>query len=485
MNSKDLKTKRRIVVLLTALILLFLALIVYLSYFMFFKAEDIKGHPANRRSAIVENTIKRGSIYDRNGELLTYSEGEPGNYQRHSNYPTLYSHLIGYTHQSLGNSGLEASFNDFLLNRNGNRSLKELSDSLNKKDEKLGNNLILTVDTKVQAKARELLQDRAEKGSVVLLNPKTGEIYAMVSLPDFNVMTISEDWESIQKNKDGALLNRALNGKYPPGSTFKIITSAALLEDGDIPLSYEDTGSQVINGREFNNAGNAAYGSIGIKEAFAQSSNAYYVSKGVDLGKNKLGAMADKFMFNQEIPFDHKVSRSIFDYKSSIDDTKLAASAIGQGDVLATPLNMAMVAGAIGNHGAMQKPILVRRVENPNKTTIWYNDPEVLSQAVPEEIAEEIKNLMIRVVNSGTGTNAQSNDFQLAGKTGTAENATGQSHAWFVGFAPAEDPYLAVAVILEQANESGNKAAAPIAKELMEYAYYQIEEDPIEEGEDQ
>ncbi len=463
------KERSRILILLSGLIVLSLSLIVYLSYFIIFEAEAVKKHPANRRASIVESEIQRGSIYDCNGEVLAYSEGEPGNYTRINNFPNLYSHIIGYSHPSLGKSGLESSYNDYLLNRNGNQTLKQMSNFL-RDDKKMGNNLVLTIDTRVQSKARDLLSNAAEKGSIVLMNPKTGEIYAMVSLPDYNVMTISEDWDSINQSKDGVLLNRSISGAYPPGSTFKIITAAALLENKDIKQSYLDEGVQVINGREFSNAGGKEYGSVNLKAAFSYSLNTYFVSKGVELGQQKLGSEADKFMFNQKIPFDLKVKNSIFDYSKRMDNTKLAASSIGQGDVLATPLNMAMVASAVANEGKMQKPILVSRVEDPKGATIWENKKEVLKESLTPEIAEELKDLMIAVVREGNGGNASLRNYQVAGKTGTAENASGKNHAWFVGFAPANDPELAVAVIIEESGSTGGKAAAPVARDLILYA---------------
>ncbi|MCD1147025.1 penicillin-binding protein 2 [Peptoniphilus sp. KCTC 25270] len=468
------KDRKRILYLLLGLIALSLSLVIYLTYFVIAEAEPMKNHAANRRSFIVESKIKRGSIYDRNGELLASSEGQEGNYQRIYNYPILYSHIIGYSHPSLGKSGLESSYNDYLLNRNGNRTLKQISDMIRERHQD-GNSLILTIDTKVQSKARELLESNTEKGSIVLMNPKTGEIYAMVSLPDFNAQKIQQDWDSIQENKDGILLNRSINGRYPPGSTFKMVTAAALLQDGNIDLSYEDLGTQVIDGREFRNATAGENGEVGLREALANSLNTYFVSKGVELGQDKLGAMADKFMFNQEIPFDLKITPSIFDHRKKLETTNLAASAIGQGDVLATPLNMAMVASAIGNKGTMEAPILVKEVEDSNGSTIIRKDPKVLSEVISPEIAEQLTEYMVSVVNNGIGSNAALSRMQVAGKTGTAENSSGKNHAWFIGFAPAEDPEFAVAVILEQADKSGGTAAAPVARDLLLYAARNIE----------
>lgn len=470
MNKSELK---RIVILMAGLIALFLGAIIYLSYFYIFEADTVRNHPSNRRGYIEEAQIKRGDIYDRNGELLATSKGEPGNYHREYSYPILYSHIIGYSHPSLGKSGLEASRNDDLLNRNSNRAIVLISNWLSNKKQD-GNSLILTVDTQVQSKARELLEENAERGSIVVMNPKTGEIYALVSLPDFNAMSVAEDWNSLQENKAGALLNRSINGRYPPGSTFKVITAASILE-GNMDLSYEDKGIQTIDGRDFKNAEGAVYGNVDLKDAMTHSVNTYFVSKGAALGKEKLGSTADQFYFNKKIPFDLPVSPSVFDYKKNIPKTTLAASAIGQGDVLVTPLHMAMVASAVANDGKMMEPILVREVEDPKGKSIRKHDAKVLQESIGEETAKTLNEYMISVVENGTGKRAAMRRTKVAGKTGSAENASGENHAWFIGYAPANDPQVAVSVIVEQAGRSGGSIAAPMARDIIAYALNNID----------
>lgn len=470
MNKSEL---RRIVILMVGLIALFLGAIVYLTYFYLFEAETVRNHPSNRRGYIEEAQIKRGDIYDRNGELLATSKGEPGHYHREYTYPTLYSHMIGYSHPSLGKSGLEASHNDDLLNRNSNRAIVQISNWLSNKKQG-GNSLILTVDTQVQSKARELLEENAERGSIVVMNPKTGEIYAMASLPDFNAMSVAEDWNSLQKNKAGALLNRSINGRYPPGSTFKIITAASLL-DSNLNLNYDDKGSQTIDGREFKNAEGSIYGNVDLKDAITHSINTYFVSKGAKLGKERLGSTADQFYFNKKISFDLPVSPSVFDYKKNIPKTTLAASAIGQGDVLVTPLHMAMVASTVANDGKMMEPILVKEVEDPKGKSIRKHEPKVLQDSISEETAKKLNEFMLSVVQNGTGKRAAMRRVKVAGKTGTAENASGENHAWFIGYAPANDPQVAVAVIVEQAGRSGGSVAAPMARDIIAYALNNID----------
>lgn len=470
MKKSELK---RIVILMAGLIALFLGSIIYLTYFYIVEAETVRNHPSNRRGYIEEAQIKRGDIYDRNGELLATSKGEPGHYHREYSYPILYSHIIGYSHPSLGKSGLEASYNDFLLNRNSNRAIVKISNWLSNKKQG-GNSLILTIDTQVQSKARELLEENAERGSIVVMNPKTGEVYAMASLPDFNATSVAEDWNSLQKNKAGALLNRSINGRYPPGSTFKVITAASIL-NGDLNQNYDDEGIQTIDGRDFKNAEGAVYGNVDLKDAMTHSINTYFVSKGAKLGKEKLGGTADQFYFNKKIPFDLPVSPSVFDYKKNIPKTTLAASAIGQGDVLVTPLHMAMVAGAVANDGKMMEPILVKEVEDQKGKSIRTHESKVLQQTTDETTAKKLNEYMISVVENGTGKRAAMRRTKVAGKTGSAENASGENHAWFIGYAPANDPQVAVAVIVEQAGRSGGTIAAPMARDIIAYALNNID----------
>lgn len=459
--------KRRILLLLIFLILLSMSLIIYLTWFVVFEADTVKNHSANRRSRIEESQILRGSIYDRNGEILAYSDGEPGHYRRYYNYPRIYSHIVGYSHPSLGKAGLEASYNDYLLNKTGNKTWKTVKEMLGN-DNKVGNNLVLTLDTNLQERTRELLAETGVKAAAVVLNPKTGEIYSMASLPDYDSSTIKEDWNDISNSTEGILVNRATSGLYPPGSTFKTVTSVAILEDENLDLSYVDEGTQKIGARVFKNANpDEMNGKVGIKEAFAQSLNTYFVTKGVEVGQERLGDVADRFMFNKKVDFDLPLKTSRFDHSKKLDEIQIASSSIGQGQVLATPLEMAMVAGAIANDGKMMQPYLVREVETKSGITVMEHTPEVLSEVTDPETAGKVNEMMQRVITHGNGSNAYITGITMAGKTGTAENASGKNHAWFIGFAPAEDPKFAVAVILEEADKPGGKVAAPIARDLI------------------
>lgn len=468
-----LKDKNKIIIVLVGLICMFLSLIVYLSYFTVFKAQKIIDNPANRRETIDENKILRGSILDSKGNILAYSDGKDGKYQRHYNYPITYSHIIGYSDKIMGKTGIEKSYDKYLLGRESSKALKSLKSFFNPDIQlNIGNNVVLTTNSDIQQKARDLLNETGAAGALVAIRPNTGEILAMVSLPDFNSQSIAQDNKALIEQNRGAQYNRALWTKYPPGSTFKVITAASIIEN-KLDQNYKDEGTQEIDGRVYTNAGGKdnAYGNVNLKTALVNSINTYFVKKSVDLGSEHLGKSADKFMFNQNFKFDLPFHESIFDY-NNISKTDLASSGIGQGNVQATPLEMCMVAAGIANNGNIMKPYLVSQVNTSDGENLLNAEPEVLSSAISEDTANELKEYMLSVVSNGTGSAAYRRGYKIAGKTGTAQKSTEgtENYAWFIGFAPAKNPKIAVAVVLEDVEDHGGKIAAPIAGTLMKYA---------------
>lgn len=258
---------------------------------------------------------------------------------------------------------------------------------------------------------------------------------------------------------------------YAPGSTFKVITSSSAIENGLDNMVVEDQGSIVIDGKKMNNFGGEVLGTLGIKSALAFSSNVYFAQMGVKLGENNLKNITSRFYFNKDIPFDLPLNQSKFPY-NTMRKTDMASAAIGQGKVLVTPLQMAMVASCIANDGIMMKPVLVREATSHDGNNILSNAPQILSKVMDPSVAKTVTNMMEEVVNSGTGTNAAIDSASVAGKTGTAENElstkeSGKEHAWFIGFAPAEQPEIAVAVICEYNGNTGGTVAAPIARDIM------------------
>lgn len=458
------KENKRIIIVLTSFCLVFVTLIGYLSYFQVFKANAIKTNSYNKRLWINEENTLRGSILDRNGKTLVYSDKESN--KRFYKYGNLYSHVIGYSYREYGKTGLELSFNNALLDIDENTAINEIKNLVIKNS--IGNDIKLTIDHSLQEKTRNLL--KGKKGSIISMNPKTGEIYSMVSLPDFDTSNLKENWKNIVEAPDSPLFNRATQGLYPPGSIFKIISSAAILENGQINRDYTCTGNTKIDGYVFSDYNEKAHGNIDLKQALAKSCNTYFAEKSILIGKDNLGSVAENFLINKPIDFSFPVKKSVFDYKNNLGETQIAASAIGQGEVLVTPLNMLLTTSAIANQGQIVKPILVDEIINKKGKRVKNIETEILSNPINSIIANEIKEMMIEVVKTGTGRKASIKNVKVAGKTGTAQNVSKKDHSWFVGFAPADDPKIAVVVMLEEEGSTGGVTAAPIAREIIIHA---------------
>ena len=464
MNSE----RKRIITILVALCLGFVLLIGYLSYFQMFRAQAVRDNSYNKRLWINEDNILRGSIADRDGQVLVYSETRDGEAHRIYRYDNLYSHVIGYSLKDYGKSGLERKYNSYLVNANENTAINELINLINPSG--VGNNLNLTIDHDLQKKTRELMSGK--KGSAIAINPKTGEILSMVSVPDFNIGNLSENWNTVSENPDSPLLNRGTQGLYTPGSVFKILTAVGVIQNGLPEAIYECSGSTVIDGYTIRDFDESGHGPLNLEQAFAVSCNTYFADQAVAMGHDKLREIAENLSFNQKITFDLETSTSTFP-KDSIGLTDLGASGIGQGRILVTPLNMLMIVSAVANDGYMPMPYIVESVVSPGGMRIDSHRSE--SRKVMENgEAQALKNMMREVVRSGTGTNAGISGVQVAGKTGTAENSSGKNHAWFVGFAPLDDPKVAVVVLLEEEGSSGGRSAAPIAREIISFALNSI-----------
>lgn len=459
------KETKRIILVLIGFCLLFIGLIVYISYFQVFKASKIKDNSYNKRLWINENLTLRGSILDRNGKVLAFSEEDGENYNRHYNYGRLYSHIIGYSYREYGKTGLELKYNNILLDISENDAINEMKNIVysNKK----GNDIKLTLDHGLQSKARELLKNK--KGSIVALNPITGEVYAMVSIPDFDSSKLREEWKNISEDPTSPLLNRATQWLYPPGSIFKLITAISLVGTPGEDETYDCIGHTTIDGYNFKDYKESGHGEIDLEKALVHSCNTYFADKSILIGKNKMGEIAENFLINKNINFDLPVNISSFPYKDSLGQTDIAASAIGQGKVEVTPLNMALLAAGIANNGDIVRPSLVKETILTSGRIRDNRNIEILSQGTDPITAGKIKEIMIKVVEEGTGKNAGIKNIKVAGKTGTAENQSNKSHAWFIGFAPADNPKVAVAIVLEEEGATGGSAAAPIGRDIMKY----------------
>ncbi|WP_308652839.1 penicillin-binding protein 2 [uncultured Anaerococcus sp.] len=452
---------KRLVFVMVFFVFLFMFVALYLVYFQLFKAKSLADNSHNRRLWLNEDLVKRGSIYDRNENVLAYSEKDgSGKQVRIYNYPQASAPVTGYSSNTYGKTGIEKSYNKELLAISG-ENFSNFRKMVVKND--TGNDLHLSLDQNIQNIVYNYLS--AYKGSCVIMNPSTGQILAMVSTPSFNPNTLDNDWNNLIQTTDGRLVNRATLGLYRPGSVFKIITSASILEN-KIDTSYKDEGSEIIQGFEIKNYGDQIFGNLDLRSAFINSANTYFANKAVNLGKDKLAKTSEKFVFNKDYEFDLDKNNSVIPFKD-LNEADLAMTGFGYGKTQITPLHMAMITSAIANDGVMMRPRLVDKITNKEKEVIFEADDEVLSKATSEKTANTIRDMMVEVVNSGTGTNAYLNWVQLAGKTGTADKADGNVDAWFVGFAPAYEPKIAFALVIEDSQGTGGEVAAPLARNIV------------------
>lgn len=443
----------------------FLSISVYILYFNFFQAKYIYSNSYNKRLRKENTSIIRGDITDRSNQILVHSQMQKGNINRIYKYGRHFSHLIGYSVKSIGSTGIEALYNNELNTASTVDTIK--SKALGNKIK--GNTIKLTVDKDLQIYASELL--KGKKGSIVALNPRTGEILAMVSKPDYNPSNITKNWNSLIKDNNSPLLNRATDGLYPPGSIFKVVVSAAAYRNNIIDYEINCTGKVNIEGYEIKDSGGKHHGTVNLERAFTQSCNSYFVHLGLKLGSNNLSNEATKFKFNKSIQNAMKLKGGTFLNKN--DSKNIAQQSIGQGEVLVTPLHAALIASIIANEGVMVEPYIVNSVVDSNGKTIRTFKPKKSERIIDANTAEKIKVMMADVVKSGTGKNARIKGINVAGKTGTAENPHGKSHSWFIGFAPADNPDIAIAVIIENGG-SGGSNAAPIAGKVMKKALNSI-----------
>lgn len=464
------KLKRNVRLVFLLFCGLFLSLLGYLTYFQVYERQKLIESSYNRRLWEQEESITRGTIYDAKGKVLAQTVEEDGKKERVYSGGEAFGPVIGYSSRKLGRANLEQALNGELLGISQQDPLTVLRQKV--LGVSRGNDVYLTIDSQLQNLAYKLFNKRP--GALVALDPKTGAVLALVSSPGYDSASVEQKWDSLSQDENSPLLNRALQGLYPPGSTFKIVTLSAALESiADLEArTYNTPGYVEVNGRVIRDYESFRAGNYDIKKAFSLSSNSIFVKVGLEVGKAKLFEKAQDYGFNEGLPFELPVATSRFpQFSLMADDVELAEASIGQGRIVATPMQMALVASAVANGGTMVKPYIVEKIVTPLGEVKGNSGFTIWKEPIDRMTAEKIKEFMVDVVESGTGRSARIKGIRVAGKTGSAENPHGKSHAWFVGFAPADDPKIAVAVVVENAG-SGGTYAAPIAAEVMRYYLY-------------
>jgi peptidoglycan glycosyltransferase len=469
--------------------LLFASLLASSTWIQFLDADSLRAKPTNTRTLLSEFGRERGPILV-SSQPIAESVPTKDNYkfQRVYRAGPEYSAVTGYYSVVYGAGGIEKAQGDLLSGSSDRLFIRRLGDLLTGREVK-GAAVELTIRPKVQDAAWKALGDR--RGAVVALDPKTGDILAMVSRPGFDPNALASHdskavrkaWQDLNADPANQLVNRAIAGNlYPPGSTFKLITSAAALSSGAYTPASQLPGPAMLKlpqttvGLRNDDGEPCDGGTISLANALKISCNTAYAGLGLKLGPAALAAQAQKFGFDSSLHIPLTVSPSTFPANANPPQT--AQSAIGQFEVRVTPLQMAMVSAAIANQGLLMKPNLIKDVLSSNLQVIDKPGPSVLGRAISPQVAADLTSMMEGVVTGGTGTRAQIDGVRVAGKTGTAQHGQQNGkflppHAWFTAFAPADDPKVAVAVVVEDGGglgdaASGGRVAAPIAKAVIQ-----------------
>lgn len=466
------------------LVVLFIVLFVQLNHVQVLKADKLQADPRNNRNTVRDFSSPRGDIVTADGTVIAQSIPSDDQYELQRVYPTgeLFGHITGFFSFNYGSEGLERQYNDTLAGKN--KSVSDIKDLLT--DKVTTEDLTITITHKLQQAAKEALGDK--QGAVAAINPKTGDVLALYSNPSYdpnvlsshNFSEVTKQRAALLADKNRPMLPRSFRETYPPGSTFKIVTAATAYEKNAdlVKKSYPSVSFVVppLTNRPLSNFGGSTCGGT-LPQLFRVSCNTGFAQMGHDLGAENMNAGAEAFGFNEVPPLDLPfVAKSSFPEASEFKGRTpfLFYAAIGQGDLKATPLQMAMVAGAIANDGVVVEPHLLKEVRDNDGNVVKTARTKEWKRAVSPDTAESMTANMLTVVNNGTGTAARIPGVQVAGKTGTAETRPGFVNAWFTAFAPADNPQIAIAVVVEDQENggetTGGAVAAPIAKKILQEA---------------
>jgi peptidoglycan glycosyltransferase len=469
---------------------LFLALLLNASYLQYLQADDLNDRNGNARVRDAEFSRKRGAILVAGSQVAeSVPVDDQYKYQRQYPQPFKYAHLTGFYSYIYGATGVESNQNDILSGSDERLFVDRVVDMVSNTQPE-GGSVSLTIDPAAQNAAFDGIQALGPdtKAAVVAIDPSTGRILAMVSNPTYdpNVLashdleSVENNWKQLIADPDKPLFNRAIQETYPPGSTFKLVTAAAALESGDYDADTQVPGGSALDLPQTDNTlpnenGSSCGGDkITLTQALEVSCNVAFGAVGLDLGEDALREQAEKFGFGQDYLLGIG-GQAVSEFPGDAAGPLVAYSAIGQYDVRASPLQMAQVTATIANGGQGMVPYLVDEVRAPDLSVLEKTSPdEMPDRAMSSSAASMLTQMMVSVVEQGTGTPAQIPGIDVAGKTGTAQRSSSEApYAWFVSFAPADNPQVAVAVIVEDAGVerdaiSGSGLAAPIARAVME-----------------
>ncbi|WP_459548708.1 peptidoglycan D,D-transpeptidase FtsI family protein [Nocardia sp. X0981] len=472
-----------------AVMVMIVALLLNATYIQVIKADDYRADPRNSRVLLDEYSRQRGQI-SAGGAVLASSITTDDRYKYLRVYPTdpaAYAPVTGFYSMQYGSTGLERAEDPVLNGSDSQLFGSRLVDLISGRDPR-GGNVVTTIDPVMQQVAYEQLTSKGYTGSVVALEPSTGKILTMVSTPSYDPNLLSghdgaqgtEAWENLSSDESQPMLNRAISQTYPPGSTFKVVVTAAALSNGvatpqtqftaapNITLPGTSTTLENYNGSNCGSGPTAT-----LHEAFRRSCNTAFVELGVDVGAAALEDEAAAFGIGPHRDIPLPVAESTVG--NIPDDAALAQSSIGQRDVALTPLDNAVIAATVANGGVRMEPYLVDQLQSPDLSELSTTEPVSVGQAVSAEVASTLTDLMIASEENTAGSNGSS--YRIASKTGTAEHGTDPRntppHAWYIAFAPAENPKIAIAVIVENGGDralaaTGGSVAAPVARAVLD-----------------
>jgi len=444
---------REYTVVVYAFLALFVLLIGNFVFFNVFQAEQVINNNFNKREATLAEDIIKGDILDCNKKVLaTTKVAKDGTETRYYPLGKVFAHVVGYS--AKGKTGLESSDN-FSMLRSHSSIITQVTNDLNDKKSN-GDNIVTTLDSNLQSVAYNGLGNL--NGAAIVMEVKTGKVLAMVSKPAFDPNTIAANWDTYTKDTSGTgiLLNRATQGLYPPGSTFKILTLLEYIKENNDyeKFSYTCKGSVTEGDFKLRCYDGKSHGKQNLKQAFANSCNSAFATIGLSLDISKYRTLCEKALFNKDLPLNMPYSKSSFVLDSSSEKPQIMMTAMGQGETVVSPMHMALIASAIANDGVAMTPYLVDHTENDAGITVTTYRPKKGATLFDKADCDILKTYMRAVITEGTGYDLKGTKYNVYGKTGTAEYSSDKtkSHSWFVGFSESEGADLAVCVIAENAD---------------------------------
>lgn len=441
----------------------------YITYFQVARSRDIIRSPYNARQDSYADRVVRGKILDKDGNVLAQTNvSEDGTETREYPYGNMFAHVVGYSVQ--GKSGLESVENFELLTSNAFFLEKIKNEFQDKKN--MGDSVVTTLNLELQEAAYDALGNY--KGAVVVMEPSTGKILAMVSKPDFDPNTVAENWDFLNTDQDSVLLNRATQGQYAPGSTFKVVTALEYMrENPDYEnYGYNCTGAIEKDGVTIRCYNGHVHGQVGFQDSLAYSCNTSFSNIGLSLDIKNFRETSKELLFNSKLPSVLPYSKSSFSLEPGAGSADKMMTAMGQGKTQVSPYHMAFITSAIANGGTLMKPYLVDSVTNYTGAVIDKNKPEKYKSLMTSEDAAKLKQYMSAVVDYGTASVLSGQSYTAAGKTGTAEYSSDKEkdHSWFIGMTNVDNPELVISVIIESSD--GTAKAVDVAKQVFDAYYY-------------